>query len=235
MSRTIRGRGISDSLCAALFDLDDTLLDSFDARVKALQHAFTRSGILHPRADEFLRSLHGTQLKGALIQLEATQKTVANLFEDYRRTYWTKEPGMIRLYPGIKLMLEELHSRGVKLGIVTQKVREFEVEGRCVGALQELEELGVANLFSVIVGFEDVSCHKPHPDGINLALSRLAARPHETLVVGDSAADIEAALSADCWSCYATWGLPEVEHRLASIQADLIAETPKVLLELTFL
>ena len=129
-------------------------------------------------------------------------------------------------------MLEELHSHGVKLGIVTQKARVLEVEERYVGAAQELEELGVANLFSVIVGFEDVSDHKPHPHGINLALSRLSARPRETLMVGDSAADIEAARAAGCWSCYATWGIPAIELVFDSIRADLVAKTPRALLEL---
>ena len=221
-----------DSPSTILFDLDDTLLDSFDARVRTLQFVFMRAGIRHPKAEQFLRSLHGTLLKEALTQFGAMRAIEANLFEDYRRTYWTKKPGIIKLYPGVKPMLEELHSRGVKLGIVTQKVRLFEIEGHSAGALKELEELGIANLFSVIVGFEDVSRYKPDPESINLALSRLATQPRETLMVGDSAADIEAARNAGCWSCYATWGLPVAEQQLDSIQADFTAEIPKTLLEL---
>lgn len=224
-----------DPLSTVLFDLDDTLMDSFDARVKPLQQVFSRAGISHPGAEQFLRDLQGTQLKEALTQLGATQRIETNLFEDYRQAYWTKETGMLSLYPGVKPMLQELHRRGVKLGVVTQKVRVLEVEGRYVGAAQELEKLGISNLFSVTIGFEDVSNHKPHPEGINLALSRLAAHPGETLVVGDSAADIEAARAAGCWSCYATWGIPVIEHEQDSIQADLVADTPKALLELTFL
>jgi len=228
----IRGHSRPAYLSTVLFDLDDTLLDSFDARVNALQKVFTRADIFHPKAEQFLRSLHGTQLKEALTQFGATQEIETNLFEDYRQAYWTKKPGMIALYLGVEPMLEELCSHGVKLGIVTQKVRLFEIDGNCAGALKELEELSIANLFSVIVGFEDVSYHKPDPDGINLALSHLATQPRETLVVGDSAADIEAACAAGCWSCYATWGLPVAEQRLDSIQAHLVAETPKALLEL---
>jgi len=227
----IRGHSRPVYLSTVLFDLDDTLLDSFDARVKALQQVFTRADILHPTAEQFLQSLHGTQLKEALTQFGATQEIETNLFEDYRQAYWTKGPGKIALYPGVKPMLEELHWRGVKLGVVTQKGRAFEVQGKLVGALKEMEELEVANIFSVIVGFEDVDYHKPHPDGINLALSRLAVQPGETLIVGDSAADIEAARAAGCWSCHATWGIPTAEHSLDNIQADLIAETPKALLE----
>ncbi len=156
----------------------------------------------------------------------------SNLFEDYRRSYWIKKPGLISLYPKIKFILKELHSRGMRLGIVTQKVRELEIKGNHTGAVSELRELGILELFSVIVGFEDVSHHKPDPYSVNLALSRLEAHPTETLVVGDSAADIEAARASGCWSCYATWGIPAVEHRSDSIQADLVAKTPDILFRL---
>lgn len=197
-------RGMLDSLSAVLFDLDDTLLDSISARVRALQDVFKLAGILRPKAKDFLRDLQGTQLKTALLQLQTNHKIESNLFESYRSAYWLKKPGMISLYPGVKLMLEELHSRGVKLGVVTQKGREFEVEGHRVGALREMKELNIADVFSVIVGFEDVRYSKPHPEGIRLALGTLETHPQETLMVGDSYADIEMALAAGCWSCLAT-------------------------------
>jgi pyrophosphatase PpaX len=216
---------------AVIFDLDDTLLDSFDARVKALEQVFARAGVPQPRAEQFLRALQGTQLKDALTQLESNLKTGANLFEDYRRNYWTKETGTINLFPGVKLMLEELHSRGIKLGIVTNKGRKLEVEGCRVGALPELEELGIADLFSVVVGFEDVSWTKPHPQGINIALAQLMVPPEKTLLVGDSAADMIAAGAAGCRTCYATWGLPP-EDKLKDIRADHIVDTPDILCRL---
>jgi pyrophosphatase PpaX len=219
------------SLSAVLFDLDDTLLDSLDARIKTLQSVFTRANITHPKAEQLLLSLKGTPLKDALAKLEVSLKIKDNLFEDYRRTYWINKPGRIRLYPGVELMLERLHSRGIKLGVVTQKTRLFDIDGHSAGALKELEELGIASLFSVVVGFEDVSRYKPDPEPINLALNRLAVRPREALMVGDSLADIESARAAGCWSCYATWGISAKEWALDNIQADITAKIPEVLLE----
>lgn len=83
-------------------------------------------------------------------------------------------------------------------------MRNFESDGRLCGASHELNDLGVANLFSVVVGFEDVLRHKPDPEGIELAMARQSVLPKEALLVGDSAADIEAAKAAGCPSCYAT-------------------------------
>jgi phosphoglycolate phosphatase-like HAD superfamily hydrolase len=82
-----------------------------------------------------------------------------------------------------------------------------------------------------VVGFEDVSRYKPDPEPINLVLSRLAIQPRETLMVGDSVADIESARTAGCWSCYATWGLPSVLQTSDTIQADLTTEAPEAILE----
>jgi len=218
-----------------LFDLDDTLVDSFEARVSALGKVFVEAGIGSPTAGEFLIGLHGRQLKEALVQLEAEIGMELDLFERYRRAYWTKKPGQIRLYPDISMCLERLHSRGVRLGIVTQKVREFEIDGHRTGAMAEMRELGISDTFSVVVGFEDVTYHKPHPEAVHVALSRLGAAPQETLVVGDSRADIEAAQRASCWSCHATWGISIDQAGLGDVQVDLVAETPGVLLGLNYL
>ena len=224
----------TSTLITVLFDLDDTLIDSFDARAHALQWTFSRAGFHRLTAVEFLRSLHGSQLITSLAQLEVEHKIEGGLIETYRRAYWSKEPGLIGLFPGVRRMLSELVSHGVRLGLVTQKTLMFELEGRQVGALQELSELDIHDLFEVVVGSEDVTNSKPDPEGINLALAKLSSSHYDTLMVGDSSADIEAARSAGCWSCHATWGLPVTAHRLPGAQADFVADTPEALAALLF-
>ena len=49
-----------------IFDLDDTLIDSFDARRHALEKVFRLASIQAPSAHEFLTGLGGRQLFGAL-------------------------------------------------------------------------------------------------------------------------------------------------------------------------
>ncbi len=213
---------------AVIFDWDDTLIDSFPARVDALQNVFSSAGISQPSAETFFLAFRGVELREALKQHPATKDSALEMFESYRREYWTKEKGLIKLYPGVKEMLEELHAHGLKLAIVTQKGRQFEVDGCPAGASLELEEVGVQDLFPVIIGLEDVSWTKPHPQGIHKALAPLAISPEKTLVVGDSPADIEAAHNAGCRSCYATWGIPP-ENRLPNIRADFVVNDPILL------
>ncbi len=228
-------RYIPQRLSTVLFDLDDTLLNCFATRASALQSVFTDVGIHGISGEDFMRDTRGGQLLELLYDLERRQGQELNLLDRYRSAYWTQSPGLISLYPGVKHMLQKLHGHGVKLGIVTQKVRAFELNGRLAGASRELEEVGVAGLFSVVVGFEDVSNYKPHPEGVELALKRLGAGLRETLMVGDSTADIGAAKAAGCWSCHATWGRSVVGDPQGDLGADMVAETPEALSGLSFL
>lgn len=223
-------------ITAVLFDFDDTLVSTYAARLDALQRVFSEAGITDPTAEKFITEMRGHQLEGALRPIEEREGLPPlHLFQGYRKTYWTKPAGLVSLFPGVRSLLEELCSRGLKLGIVTQKGWVFETEGRIVGASQELAEVGASEFFSVGVGFESVTNHKPHPEGVLLALERLGARPEQGIVVGDTPADMGAAKAAGCWSVLATWGIPEANSSHAQAEADFVIDRPEALLELPIL
>jgi phosphoglycolate phosphatase-like HAD superfamily hydrolase len=209
-----------------IFDLDDTLLDSYGARVRSLAAVFTKAGVTGLTADAFLRGLRGAPFNRSLEELRQSRGLEADLFISYRRAYWLAGPGHVSLYPGVREMLDNLKSAGCRLGIVTNKGRHFDFEGRCVGCLDELEEVGIARLFDTIIGFEDVTDQKPHPLGINLALRNLHAAPPDALVVGDSPVDIMAAKSAGCRSCRALWGIAPDAEDDACPPPDFTAAAP---------
>ncbi len=215
-----------------LFDVDDTLLDSYRARIQALRDVFTRANVTGLDAEKFLVGLRGAPFQDALEHLTLEHDTGENLFILYRRIYWIERLGNIRLFPGVREMLVELKSRGYKLGIVTSKGRNFEFEGKRVGCTYELKELDILEMFSVIIGFEDVTRYKPHPDGINAALDKLGSKSPATLFVGDSAADIEAAHHAGCRSCLATWGVDNDFSLPENLRAHYMINTPGDLLAL---
>lgn len=218
---------LPQSITTVLFDLDDTLIDSFPACVETLNHVFRYAGIATLDAGSSLQNLRGVGIKEILIQCGVNKEIIDELFNEYRRAYWTREHSYsIDVFPGVKLMLEKLFSSGLKLGVVTQKGRDFHFEGHRAGAVLELEKAEIIRLFSVIIGLEDVSQTKPNPEGINKALDKLQSSAKETLFVGDSFADMTAAQSAGCWSCHAKWGVSPLEN----YQADFIVETPEELL-----
>ena len=133
----------------------------------------------------------------------------------------------------MEAVLDDLEQRGILLAIVTLKARHLEIEGVCTGVSAELEDLGIAARFTVVIGVGDVSEPKPHPEGILRAVDQLGVVPERALVVGDTIADIQAASAAGCWSCLATWGIPDGADRSRRANLDLVAATPLDILRLS--
>lgn len=212
------------SVKAVLFDLDDTILDSYQARVQALQTVFEEA-LLGLSASQFLEDLQGAPFEAALIRLAVDYNINRNLFDSYRRAYWNRPERNLRLFPGVRLMLNTLQNHGYKLGIVTSKFRDTGFEGKRIGCWYELKELDITSFFPAVIGLEDVNQPKPDPEGILIALECLGSSQQETVVVGDSSADMQAARSAGCRNCLATWGIKNSSETVAMV-ADSVAGSP---------
>ena len=224
------------SISTALFDLDDTLIDSSMAIDSAIDLVFKSVGIQHLSGSEFSRSVRvrGGQLAEAFHALEVEEGVRIDLLHLYRSAYWNKAPGLVKLYPGVKDVLTQLHRSGIKLGIVTQKNWILDLDGFLVGASKELEELGIIELFSTGVGFENVVRYKPDPEGVLLALSTLNSNAENSVVIGDSPSDIKAGNSAGCFTCHAIWGPASKGEEVTIAEANLTLQTPSEILNLPF-
>ncbi len=224
-------RGAPSSLRAIVFDYDDTLADTLAARAVALRRTFEAVGITTD-ADAYLAATRGIPFQVSFQAYDGGRWKGLDMMEAYRTAYWAKERGLVRLFDGVAELLDHLRALNVRMGIVTSKARDIVVAGRAAGTLVELDELSLSWLAPYTIGFEDVREHKPHPEGLERLLATLGVRPEETLVVGDSFADIQLAQNAGCWSCLAGWGVPVEERQPAAATPDLIAEHPLAILQL---
>ena len=114
-----------------------------------------------------------------------------------------------RVFERVPLALAQLRDAGLTLGCVTNKPREF--------TLSLLEGAHLLPLLEVVVAGDDVARRKPHPDLILEACARLQAAPAETILIGDSANDAQAAHAAGCSCVLVETGYNEGEsvHDLA--------------------
>ena len=222
---------LEGSIDAIVFDYDDTLADTFPARVEAMRLTFEEAGLLYDPT-EFVETMRGSPFRAAFDEMSDARGWELNLMDVYLRHYWSKGPGFVYLFDGVREMLDALKQRGMPMGILTSKTHDILVEGRRAGAVVEVEELGIDGHFPHIVGFEDVTHHKPHPEGLERLIARIGAAPARTLVVGDSWSDVEVAKNGGCWSCLATWGLDDPTEQISRATPDFIAETPAQLLSL---
>jgi HAD superfamily hydrolase (TIGR01509 family) len=75
-----------------------------------------------------------------------------------------------------------------KLGLVSGRLNQF------IGELYQLAD--VEHHFDVVVGFEDYTHPKPHPEPLLIAAKRLGVKAAEAVYIGDSATDKQAAEAA---------------------------------------
>lgn len=182
-----------------LFDLDGTLLDSRDSVIDAVYDLaetyvpgrFTRDDLLRrfgEPIDSFLQEIE------PYLQGRFTREQMLASYFAHVRTDRGRNNG---LFPFVKEGLEQLKSAGFRLGVVTNKQREF--------ASKELRFTQVYPLFDAIVTLDDVREGKPSAEPVLQAMERVGARPEETLMVGDSKYDVLAARVANVKSAVLEW------------------------------
>ncbi|MFA7592428.1 MAG: phosphoglycolate phosphatase [Thiohalobacteraceae bacterium] len=93
-----------------------------------------------------------------------------------------------RLYPGVREGLDYLQAAGYRLGCVTNKAAQFTVP--------LLTELGVADVFSIIVSGDTLPQKKPDPAPLLHAAAFFGVDPAQALMIGDSVSDVQAARAA---------------------------------------
>lgn len=180
---------------AVLFDFDFTLGDSADAIVYCSRAAFADMG-LPPAEPAAIRRTIGLTLQESFRVLtggaEAPPYDCKDAAEEYTRRYVAHADvvmtAMTSVYPPAASVLATMRARGVSTAIVSTKYR-YRIESI-------LEHAGLSGAVDVIVGGEDVTRHKPDPEGLRRALDGLGIEGGHALYVGDHPVDGHAAARA---------------------------------------
>ncbi len=182
---------------AYLFDLDGTLIDSFEDIARSANHARVSVGL--PEVP--FRELYPFIGEGAQRLIERAvglehPELAAPALVAWREHYAAHMLDHTRPFPGIVEALARLP--GPK-AVVTNKPGD--------SARTLVSGLGLAGLFPVVVGGGDVAQRKPDPEGCRLALARLGCPPGTRAVfVGDSGVDAETARNAGLPFVAVPWG-----------------------------
>jgi len=206
---------------AVLFDLDGTLADTAPALAFALNETLKAFG-REPMPFEAIRPVvsHGGI---ALIRLGFGMEPEQPGFEERRqhllKVYLENICRETRLFPGMESVLEGLAGLGIPWGIVTNKPEQF------VAPL--LEQMGLDHWFDLTVGGDTLPVKKPDPAPLLHAMETLGGTRGTTVMVGDSAADINAALAAGIPCVAVRYGYnygPAVDTLGADAVVDSLAE-----------
>ena len=207
-------------LPAVLFDMDGTLLDSISLIVESAVFAFDgREGPRPTRAE--WQALIGTPLDAMLKPWSVDEADAAFVKARYRQFQLENHDRFVRLYDGVPEVLAELYARGHPMAIVSSKLD--------AGIRRSMDHFDLTKYFDVIVGIEHTQNHKPHPEPVLFALSKLGVSATDTLFVGDSPHDVESGNAAGVTTVAVPWGAytrDEIAHARPAHWIDAMPDLP---------
>ena len=172
---------------AVIFDLDNTLLDFMNMKIKSVESA-----------------VHGMIEAGLQMEKDLAKNTIFKIYEEKGWEYQEvfddfiqKELGKIDykilasgivayrkareasliLYPNVNSTLITLSKWGLKLGVVSDAPSRE--------AWMRICSVNLHHIFDAIVTFHDTGMHKPSPEPFEKISSLLKVPPENSLMVGD--------------------------------------------------
>lgn len=184
---------MSQSLCAAIFDLDGTLVDSYDAHYEAWRLISARHGVevtideyyshFGRRNEDLLRECWLRAGRGELT-LDEIKELDHEKEAQYRALVTHRFPAM----EGAREIVYALRAAGFRTAVGSSGPPE--------NVARAIEGLELEGAFDAIVTGRDVVRCKPDPECFLLAAARVGVDPARCVVFEDAPAGIIAAKSA---------------------------------------
>ena len=143
-----------------------------------------------------------------------------SFYGDYR-----SRKASCRIFPGIKEILAKLYAEGFKCAILSNNKRSY--------VLDALAKEDLAKYFSQILGFNEVTHTKPHPEGLLKILALEQCPPEQAIFIGDMPTDIQAGNNARLRTVAVTSGLSS-KTKLAAQNPTRVVENIQELHDLFF-
>jgi len=156
---------------------------------------------LQPQRLDHWRQLIGVPLpkQMEIIFPERDENYHLKIANRYRAIYDTKAIEICPPFPGLMNMLARLEDAGVHVAIASSKRRNL-IE-------PVLEYHQISGYFKILVGAQDVSNHKPHPESVHHIVDKLDIPHASSVVIGDSSYDLDMARNAGVDSIGVTTGV----------------------------
>ena len=166
-----------------LFDFDGTIMDTGPSIRKAAKQSLEKYRPDLEITDEMLNAFIGPSLY-EIFGKYVNDDELEDIVNDYRKINRSLHDEYVRPFPYAIEVLKDLNEEGYVCAIVSSKGREMIELGLSLYDMQQY--------FDEIVALEDVEFTKPNPEGINIALERLARGRDQAIYVGDTESDMEA-------------------------------------------
>ena len=172
---------------SVIFDLDGTLIDTFELHYRFWSIAMRKAG-KELLKSEFIKNYgksHDDLIRYIIPSINENEiKNISN----FEKMLIIKNKGKIKLFPEVKEVIKKLEKNSVECCIASSNPVTV--------SKKILEKTGIINYFKVVSGIEEVTRGKPYPDLILLTLEKANIEASNSLMVGDTAHDILAGREA---------------------------------------
>ena len=204
-----------------VFDLDGTLIDSRRDLADSA-NIVLRSYGASPLSENQIAGMVGCGA-ATLVKRVITAAGVDAPLDEALARFLSAYDGRLthhtRTYDGIPALLEELQASRMKMAVLTNKPLEQSV--------RILDAFGLSKHFQWVIGGDGPWPRKPAPDGMQFLMQQAEASNGETVLVGDSAVDLQTARNAGVAICLARYGFGFADLSTSDLRdEDSVVDTP---------
>ena len=192
---------------AFIWDLDGTLLDSYEAILSGIEETFAQFAIPYDKGKvrEFILKY---SVQDLLVQVAEERKLDVEVLNQVRAQSLAEKNAQVVLMPGAREMLAWADQAGIQQFVYTHKGDN---------ALTILRDLGLESYFTEILTSQSGFARKPSPEAATYLLDKYQLNPEKTYYIGDRTLDVEFAQNSGIQSLNFLESTYEGNHRIQAL------------------
>lgn len=195
---------------AFIWDLDGTLLDSYEAILSGIEETFAQFSILYDK-EKVREFILRYSVQDLLVQVAEERNLDAEVLNQVRAQSLAEKNAQVVLMPGAREVLAWANETGIQQFVYTHKGDN---------ALTILRDLGLECYFTEILTNQSGFARKPSPEAANYLLDKYELDPDNTYYIGDRTLDVEFAQNSGIQSINFLESSFEGNHRIQEL-ADI--------------
>ena len=196
---------------AFIWDLDGTLLDSYEAILSGIEETFGQFAI--PYDKEKVRDfILKYSVQDLLEQVAEERNLDAEVLNQVRAQSLSEKNAQVVLMPGAREVLAWADQAGIQQFVYTHKGDN---------AFTILRDLGLESYFTEILTSQSGFARKPSPEATNYLLDKYQLNPEKTYYIGDRTLDVEFAQNSGIQSINFLESSFEGNHMIQAL-ADIL-------------
>ena len=195
---------------AFIWDLDGTLLDSYEAILSGIEETFAQFSIPYDKEKvrEFILKY---SVQDLLVQVAEERKLDVEVLNQVRAQSLSEKNAQVVLMPGAREVLAWADQAGIQQFVYTHKGDN---------ALTILRDLRLESYFTEILTSQSGFARKPSPEAAIYLLDKYQLNPDNTYYIGDRTLDVEFAQNSGIQSINFLESTYEGNHRIQAL-ADI--------------